>query len=165
MTPQTRTTKSRSKSVTSLGDALGSLARSQQWEEKLQRYQAWQIWDQAVGPQIAAHARPSRLRKTVLEVTVDQPVWMQQLQLMKPQLLAKLNAHLGQAPIDDIFLRRGRLPIPEAPSSATTSGPRPRALSPEEEARIADLLQAVSDPDLHQCLKRILRKQTGLTEP
>jgi len=150
-----------SRKITSMGDALGALANAREWAEKFQRYKTWQFWDQVVGPQIAAHARPHRLRKTVLEVTVDQPVWMQQLQLMKPQLLAKLNARLGETPLEDIFLRRGRLPAPDVPSPSETVT-RPRELTDTEKNRIAEILRGIPDPDLRRCLKNLLQKQIGL---
>ena len=52
-------------------------------------------WDQAVGPEVARHARPSLLRGSTLEVTVDSSVWCQQLQLAGPTLLAALRERLG----------------------------------------------------------------------
>ena len=88
------------------GDLLDSLLQGWGLNERLQQYRAVLIWDEVVGAQIAARTRPERIRDGVLEVCVDQPVWMQQLQLLKPQLLAKLNAQLGDAPLRDIFLKR-----------------------------------------------------------
>ncbi len=52
-------------------------------------------WEEIVGPQIAAHCRPLGIRGNVLELEVDSPVWSQQLQLRKPELLAKLGEALG----------------------------------------------------------------------
>ena len=56
--------------------ATGPLLKQllQQWglEGKLREYAAWQVWDEVVGPQIAARARPARVRDGVLEVRVDQ---------------------------------------------------------------------------------------------
>ncbi|MEJ2698369.1 MAG: DUF721 domain-containing protein, partial [Desulfuromonadales bacterium] len=90
--------------------AAGSLLRQLlgQWglDRKLREYRAWELWDEVVGPQIAARARPAKLRDGVLEVGVDQAFWMQQLQLMKPKILSSLNARLGEVLIRDIFWRR-----------------------------------------------------------
>lgn len=52
-------------------------------------------WEEIVGAQIAAHCRPLGLRGDVLELQVDSPVWSQQLQLRKPELLARLEEKLG----------------------------------------------------------------------
>ncbi|MBJ21618.1 MAG: DUF721 domain-containing protein [bacterium] len=53
-------------------------------------------WEEIVGPQIAAHCRPLGIRGGVLELEVDSPVWSQQLQLRKPELLARLEDDLGK---------------------------------------------------------------------
>ncbi len=76
--------------------------------EQITRHQAWLIWDQLVGEQIASHARPLKLRKGVLEVQVDHPVWMQQLQMLKPQILQKITDKIPNAGITDIYLRQTR---------------------------------------------------------
>ena len=52
-------------------------------------------WTEIVGPQVAAHCRPLGIRAGVLELQVDSPVWSQQLQLRKTDLLAKLEEALG----------------------------------------------------------------------
>jgi len=58
-------------------------------------------WEEAVGPEIAAHCRPTALRADRLEVSVDSSVWCQQLQLRAPEILAALRRVLGgDAPAD-----------------------------------------------------------------
>jgi predicted nucleic acid-binding Zn ribbon protein len=48
-----------------------------------------------VGPAIAAAARPSGERDGVLTVTCAAAVWAHELDLMAPELLARLNGALG----------------------------------------------------------------------
>ncbi len=52
-------------------------------------------WEEAVGPEVASHCRPTALRADRLEVSVDSSVWCQQLQLRAPELLAALREVLG----------------------------------------------------------------------
>jgi predicted nucleic acid-binding Zn ribbon protein len=52
-------------------------------------------WPAAVGEQVSAAARPSRLKDGILTVEVVSPVWSQQLSLMAPRVLAQLNSRLG----------------------------------------------------------------------
>lgn len=54
------------------------------------------IWAEAVGEPVAAHCRPLGLRGDVLELEVDSPVWSQQLQLRKPEILSALTRMLGK---------------------------------------------------------------------
>ena len=108
-----------------IGGILQDLLQRRGMSERLREYRAWQVWNETVGPQIAAHAQPCGIRDGVLELKVDQPVWMQQLQLMKPQLLAKLNQRLGASLFRDLYLRRGRLAPPPAPARPTVPRPKP----------------------------------------
>lgn len=56
-------------------------------------------WPEIVGEQVAAHCRPLGLRAGVLEVEVDSPVWSQQLQLRKTEILENLRGRYErQAP-------------------------------------------------------------------
>ena len=52
-------------------------------------------WEEAVGPEVASHCRPTALRENRLEVSVDSSVWCQQLQLRTPEILAALRRVLG----------------------------------------------------------------------
>ena len=56
-----------------------------------------QRWEAAVGPEVAAHCRPSALRGGVLEATADGSAWCQQLQLQSRTILAALRRELGDA--------------------------------------------------------------------
>ncbi|MFI5004183.1 MAG: DciA family protein [Solirubrobacterales bacterium] len=60
----------------------------------LARVQA--CWEATVGEAIAAAARPSAERDGVLSVVCDAAVWAQELELMAPELLTRLNAALGE---------------------------------------------------------------------
>jgi predicted nucleic acid-binding Zn ribbon protein len=53
------------------------------------------VWPAVVGPVIAAQADPTSEREGVLRVTCSAAVWAQELDLMGPELVARLNAALG----------------------------------------------------------------------
>jgi predicted nucleic acid-binding Zn ribbon protein len=53
------------------------------------------VWPQAVGEVIAAQAEPTGERDGVLTVTCSSSVWAQELDLMGPELVGRLNAALG----------------------------------------------------------------------
>lgn len=133
-------------------------------EDKFGRYRVWQFWEAAVGAQIAARAKPVRLRGTVLEVRVDHPVWMQQLQLLKPRILAQLNEQLGDQRIDDLFLRYGR---PGAPKTEPEPDPLPQhwqdePLSEEERRHVEETIASLTDRDLRRHMRHLLEMQVRL---
>ncbi|HEX9873835.1 MAG TPA: DciA family protein, partial [Deferrimonas sp.] len=95
---------------------------------------------------------------------VDHPVWMQQLQLLKPKILTRLNERLDGAVIKDLFLRRGAV-------EAKTEAPREPAgppiwqslvLSESEEEAIDKIASPLDDPETRERLKRLLRRQKQL---
>lgn len=61
-------------------------------------------WADAVGPAVAAHARPVKLDEHVLVVEVDDPTWATQLRYLQQDILAKVQ-DLGSGPIERIELR------------------------------------------------------------
>jgi predicted nucleic acid-binding Zn ribbon protein len=64
-------------------------------------------WEEAVGAEIAAHCRPTALRGSVLEATVDSSVWCQQLQLRGPEIIEALRAVLGEEAPSELWFRVG----------------------------------------------------------
>jgi len=53
------------------------------------------VWPDAVGEVIAAQAEPTAAREGVLTVTCSSAVWAQELDLMGPNLVGRINAALG----------------------------------------------------------------------
>jgi len=56
-------------------------------------------WLQAVGPAIAAEAKPTAERGGVLTISCSASVWAHELDLMSPTILERLNALLRDARI------------------------------------------------------------------
>jgi len=82
-------------SPTALGEVVDRVLGELGLEGVARSHQIGACWQEAVGAQVAAHCRPIGLRGEVLEVEVDSPVWAQQLQLRKPELIAALQSRLG----------------------------------------------------------------------
>jgi predicted nucleic acid-binding Zn ribbon protein len=53
------------------------------------------MWPAAVGEAVAARATPTAERGGMLVVSCEAAVWAQELDLMGPELVARLNAALG----------------------------------------------------------------------
>jgi predicted nucleic acid-binding Zn ribbon protein len=58
------------------------------------------VWPSAVGPAIAAEARPTGERNGVLTVSCSASVWAQELDLMAPEILRRLNAALSAGKVE-----------------------------------------------------------------
>jgi hypothetical protein len=150
----------------SAGVLIQKLVRQWGAEGKMQKYRAWQVWSEVVGPQIAARAHPTKIREGVLEICVDRPVWMQQLQLLKPKILARLNKRLGEDVIKDIFLRQGKIKNePTKQLRQPSNLPWHTAvLTSEEKAHIEAALKPLIDPEMRNGLRNILTRQAKLAK-
>jgi predicted nucleic acid-binding Zn ribbon protein len=76
-------------------------------EESARALRVAEHWEDAVGPEVARHCRPTALRDGVLEATVDSSAWCQALRLRAPEILAALRARLGDDAPRDLWLRVG----------------------------------------------------------
>ena len=71
------------------------------------RQQIRRVWE-AVAPQaLADHARLVDLRRKELWVEVDASPWAQELQFLKPKILAALDRALGPGKVKDLRVRVG----------------------------------------------------------
>ncbi|WP_305044176.1 DUF721 domain-containing protein [Geoalkalibacter sp.] len=145
-----------------LGDILEQYLTERGLGERLHKYRAFSCWKQAVGPQVAAQTQPLRIRDGILEVRVAHPVWMQQLQLLKPRILARLAEHLGPDAIRDLYLRQGRVEAPASGAQSAAPSWKTIRLNAEDEQRIAAALAAVVDAELRRQMERVMRRQLQL---
>jgi predicted nucleic acid-binding Zn ribbon protein len=73
------------------------------------------VWEHAVGPAIAREASPLSERDGTLTLLCSSAVWMQEIDLMGPVLVEKVNAALGAERLRAVrcTATRGRHPSPD----------------------------------------------------
>ena len=142
--------------VDKLSVTLGKLLRSRGLESSLSEYRIVGQWEKAVGAGIARHAQPQTVQGKKLVLVVDSPAWMQQLSLLKPELIEKMNKALGREAITSITLKLGEV---VSPSKKTTEPAPVRAeLDPKERAEIEASLRELHDPDIKEIMRRFIEK-------
>jgi predicted nucleic acid-binding Zn ribbon protein len=87
----------------SLAVALDRLAAGLAPASTLARVQA--VWERAAGKAVAAAARPVSERDGVLTIACESSVWAQELELMAPTLIERLNAELDGEAIRELRCR------------------------------------------------------------
>lgn len=97
----------RGRRLVSLSGVFGQIRRSEKWGRHLSRHPVFRIWEDAVGEALARVARPVEVRGSVLWVEVSDPVWMQELDLMRDEILAKVNGRLESGGFEEIRCRAG----------------------------------------------------------
>lgn len=86
--------------------------------ERVKRAEVVADWRQLVGPHIADVARAVGVRGDTLFVAVESAAWRNELSLMRPQLLAKLNAGRREGRIERIVFLQGNRGDPEESDGA-----------------------------------------------
>lgn len=147
-----------------VGDLIRELRDQPGFGEQISRHQAWLVWDQIVGEQIAARARPRKLRGRVLEVLVDHPVWMQQLHMLKPKILEKINREAPNAGITDIYLRQAKPADAQIEFRRNSKKQEPLPwdgieLEAWEKKNIDNMLEDIDNDELRDEFRRLLTLQ------
>lgn len=104
-------------------------------------------WPEVVGPALAAVTSPKRLGNGTLVIACAGPVAME-LTHLAPQLIGRINAHLGQAAVARLRF------VQQAPGAAPPPAPRrpePAALPP----RVRDAMAAVPEGELREALEKL----------
>ena len=86
-------------------DILPGLLRRLGIAKEVASQEALAAWDPAVGPHIAAVTRATAVANGVLFVSVRSSAWLSELNMMKRELLRKLNAGCTEGRIERIVFR------------------------------------------------------------
>ena len=121
-------------------------------------------WRKVVGSQISKQAQPEWLRDGVLQVRVENSVWLNHLRFLGEELRQKLNGEHPSLEIKKIRFRQGPLDSFQPPPSSTTSRPAPaRQIRPKPVAPLSSeqhsLLEKITDRELRLALEALLKRQ------
>jgi len=131
-----------------LKERIGALG----WECRLREEEVLTSWDAAVGPQIAAHARPSHITDHRLTIVTESPVWTQQLSLLKPDLLRRIARNFGPGVVADLYFITGKIepPLQDPPAAA----PRPNITALP--ALLESDLAGIPDDEVRDAVRRLM---------
>jgi predicted nucleic acid-binding Zn ribbon protein len=109
-----------------LGAAITRLLAERGWQQQAAVGSAFGRWEQIVGPELAAHARPDGFADGELVVVADSTAWATQLRLLAATLVRRLNAELGDGTVRRVKVRGPAGPArqPGAWRARDSRGPR-----------------------------------------
>jgi predicted nucleic acid-binding Zn ribbon protein len=103
------TTPKRTGQPVSIADVMARVLAQKGMSERIAQVGAMDDWAAAVGAQIASVTEPlSVTADGVLWVRVTTAAWMNELSLLAPTLLQRLNVVPGRAPVKQLRFRLGR---------------------------------------------------------
>ncbi len=122
-------------------------------------------WKELVGPAIHEAAYPERYENGKLTICVCNSIWMQELMLMRTQLLDVLNSAAG----DDVFwelvfrVRSKRRSHPESPSTVKrTHALRLPPATVSAQRAVAKRCAEIKDEGLRELMQRVMLTHTRL---
>jgi predicted nucleic acid-binding Zn ribbon protein len=135
-----------------IGDILKERIGALGWEGRLREEEVLTRWDAAVGPQIAAHARPSHITDRRLTIVTESPVWTQQLSLLKPDLLRRIARNFGPGVVTDLYFITGKIePALDNPPAAIR-----RAAVTVIPAALESDLAGIPDIEVRDSVRRLM---------
>lgn len=115
-------------------------------QARIREARAWLFWEEAVGAHIASKATPVAFRDGTLTIRVSNSPWMQQLSLMKHDIISSLNAAMGEDLVTDLFFRQGI--VHKWTDEPVDNVVKKRALSDREKKQLIECTSEVADQDL-----------------
>jgi predicted nucleic acid-binding Zn ribbon protein len=106
-----------------LAAAITRLLAERGWQQQAAVGSAFGRWEQIVGPELAAHARPDGFADGELVVIADSTAWATQLRLLAATLVRRLNAELGDGTVRRVKVRGPAAP-PRQPGAWRAAGGR-----------------------------------------
>lgn len=88
-----------------MGDVVNQLMARRGYARILSQSQYEDVWHDMVGEAISQRTRVGNLKRSILEVTVENSVLVQELSFRKSELIAKLRNQFPDHPIADIRFR------------------------------------------------------------
>jgi hypothetical protein len=136
-----------------VGELLKERFHALGWEQRLREEDVLTGWAAAVGPRIAAHARPSHIDKQRLTVVTESPVWTQQLALLAPELLRCISRRFGPGIVTALYFVTGSIePEPRPPSAEAPSTAIPVAIP----VPLGNDLDAIPDIEVRESVRSLI---------
>jgi len=92
---------------TPLGEELAAFLRKHGLEDEVEAQSVVARWDEVVGPKISEAAQAVGVAQGVLFVEVRSSAWITELNFMRRELIARLNAGRTKGRIERIVFRLG----------------------------------------------------------
>lgn len=145
----------------SAGSAVGDVLAFHNIANEVRAGRLETEWTELVGPRIAQQTRPDTVRGRTLWVEVASTAWLQQLDLLKPQILAGLLERLGEPKLFDELKFRiasGRRETPQLRAKRPPpkpARPLPPPASGAARERIVNEVSEVADDELRELIARV----------
>ena len=143
------------------GQAIGAALEFRGITDEVRARSILTEWLELVGPKIASRTRPDGVYDRVLVVEVASSAWLQELNLLRAQILSGLLARLGEPKLfDDLKLKlagsgRRRDPAPPRPRPPAPRAPAVKPATGAAREQIVREVERVADEELRELIARV----------
>jgi predicted nucleic acid-binding Zn ribbon protein len=100
--------KARTHSAKTMDDMMPGVLKTLRLDQRRAEAEIVRVWNNILDPNIAAHAKPDRLRKGTLFVLVDSNVWLDEIcRYRRKEILDRLQHSFGHELVARISFRLG----------------------------------------------------------
>jgi len=145
--------RSKKNELSFLGDSLSAIYSTKKWKNQWRLFRLAQDWPAIVGTEVARLTAPAFFRQDVLWIFVQDSAYMQHMQFIKLDLMARVNRIMIEQPAIDIrwMLQPEILPVPERHT------PEPHPVDPEQERSFRGMTESVANQECRKALQRLWR--------
>jgi hypothetical protein len=143
--------RSKKNELSFLGDSLPAIYATKRWKHQWRLFRLVQDWPTIIGTEVARLTAPAFFRQDVLWIFVQDSAWMQHMQFIKLDLMARVNKIMTEQPVTDIrwLLQPEILPVPERHT------PAPHPVDPEQEQLFHVMTEGIDNQECRQALQRL----------
>jgi len=123
-----------------------------------QSHKIWDIWDEAVGPDLASRCAPIALSHGKLTVAVASPLWLQQLSLLSTTLIENVNRLLGGDYVKKAVFKQADIKPPLPQSEQLPDGWDKYPLTEDEKKYISETSGVIADDELAATVRALISK-------
>ena len=152
--------RNKRKSLEHFGDVLCGTKRGG-LTTQLRRYEPWRCWADIVGASLAQHTSPAGWRGATLVINVEHGTWMQELQFMKRDMIAKIKESCPDTKLKDIRFQIGKIEGSVQHDEVGKTHALP-ALDQSEKDFARDTTRPVEDQETREVIQRIIEKDLSL---
>src|SRR5512134_1542582 len=95
--------------LTGISPLVRSLLQNAEASYPDQTHRVWEVWERAVGPEVAKRTSPISLRRGTLLVAVATAPWMQQLSFLRENIRDSVNRTLGRDLVREVRFLLGEV--------------------------------------------------------
>jgi hypothetical protein len=134
-----------------LGDSLSAIYATKKWKHQWRLFRLVEDWPTIIGTEVARLTAPAFFRQDVLWIFVQDSAWMQHMQFIKLDLMARVNQVMTEQPVTDIRW----LLQPEIPLVPERHTPAPHPVDPEQKRLFQGMTEGIDNQECRQALQRL----------